>query len=137
MQHLYIKLRAPTRRLLGVDYPPELHPITHTKRKSKPSGRGNKGSINQTRLQNRRSTDRFFKMGDEVVPVLVFLQAGKRHFCTRDVLQGVIVIDAPRRCNSSQYVPTFLGFSRYSKRVSSFHTTPLLTLAAVYEKPSL
>lgn len=31
---------------------------------------------------------------------------------------------------------TFLGFSRYSKRVSSFHVIPLLTLAAVYEKPS-
>jgi hypothetical protein len=31
---------------------------------------------------------------------------------------------------------TFFGFSRYSKRVFSSHVTPLLTLAAVYEKPS-
>ena len=33
--------------------------------------------------------------------------------------------------------PTFLGFSRYSNNVLSSHVTPLLTLAAVYEKPSL
>lgn len=31
---------------------------------------------------------------------------------------------------------TFFGFSRYSKRVFSSQTTPLLTLAAVYENPS-
>ena len=31
---------------------------------------------------------------------------------------------------------TFLGFSRYSKRVASSQCTPLLTFAAVYEKPS-
>ena len=34
-------------------------------------------------------------------------------------------------------VRTFLGFSRYSNSVCSSHITPLLTFAAVYEKPSL
>ena len=31
---------------------------------------------------------------------------------------------------------TFLGFSRYSKRVCSSQVMPLFTFAAVYEKPS-
>lgn len=30
----------------------------------------------------------------------------------------------------------FLGFSKYSKRVSSFHVTALFLFASVYEKPS-
>ena len=34
----------------------------------------------------------FLKVGDEVIPVLVLLQASEGHFCTRDVLFGVLKV---------------------------------------------
>ena len=73
------------------------------------------------------------KVGYKVIAVLILLQTSKGHLCSGDVLN-------PRRVMHSafgillKWAPlTFLGFSRYSKRVPSSQTIPLLTLAAVYE----
>lgn len=66
--------------------------------------------------------------GDEVVTILVLLETSEGHLGTGDVL------DAPSALfihDVAQWVHTFLGFSRYSKRVCSVQVIPLLTLAAV------
>ena len=76
-----------------------------------------------------RGTYRFLEVCDEVIPVLILLQASEGHLGTRDVLEKSVELSDGR---DSEVKPlTFLGFSRYSKRVCSSQVTPLLTLAAV------
>lgn len=71
-------------------------------------------------------THSLLHVGDEVVPVLGLLQTSKSHLGTGNVLKKSVPTPP-----ETKYILTFLGFSRYSKRVWFPHSTPLLTLAAV------
>ena len=82
------------------------------------------------------TTYRLLEVGDKVVPVLVLLQASERHLGTGDVLRAEMGLRGDAVIMTWQTLRTFLGFSRYSKRVVSSQVMPLLTLADVYEYPS-
>lgn len=88
----------------------------------------------KTEQLGQSDTYRLLEVGDEVVAVLVLLQTSERHLGARDVLNnGGRGISLAAQGADITIMRTFLGFSRYSKRVFSSHVTPLLTLAAVYE----
>lgn len=83
------------------------------------------------------TTYRLLEVGDELVPVLVLLETGERHLRAGDVLDAEKRMRPRAALMTWRYPHTFFGFSRYSKSVPSSQVMPLLTLAAVYEKPSL
>ncbi len=74
----------------------------------------------------KTATYRSFEVCDEVIPILVFLKSCKGHFCAWDVLRPR---QLPSQSRNTSNKHTFLGFSRYSKRVSSDQITPLFMLA--------
>ena len=83
------------------------------------------------------TTYRLLHVGDEVVPVIVLLETSEGHLRAGDVLGAGIRMKPHAALMTWRDPHTFLGFSRYSNRVVSSQVIPLLTLAAVYEKPSL
>lgn len=107
--------------------------------------RGTRGRLSCPRLERKRTLSSLYKTGqiyevqwqknaayrflevcDEVIPILVFLETRKGHFCAWDVLRPR---QLPSHSRDTSNRHTFLGFSRYSKRVSSDQVTPLFMLA--------
>ena len=62
-----------------------------------------------TQSSTRNITNRLFEIGDNIVPVLLLLEAGEGHDGTRDVLQDS-QNDVPQETPSLKH--TFLGFKR-------------------------
>ena len=75
------------------------------------------------------ATYRILEVGNEVVAVLVLLEASERHLRTGNVLNDRV---GPPECIMTwREELTFFGFSRYSNSVSSPQVTPLFTFAEV------
>ena len=86
-----------------------------------------------TQRAKRNITNRLFEIGDNIVPVLLLLEAGKGHDSARDVLHVIVNMIFARDFSLEH---TFLGFRRYSNSVSSFQVIPFFTFASEYLKPA-